>query len=730
MASFSETLVDPLVETLGGMISTFKADLRDLGRAIVDPRQRVLRQILSKGYTTHREILTASFGTWPPKGLNIDETVLPSKPIEVIRGGQDYNQANAYGYVESQRPSTVRLNAADWARERAVSVIVHEATHTLQIRDDSLSEIAASTRTASLMRPSHRTSMLAYLGEDREVQARLAEILVQGYRSWGKMPATRVELWAAISAFGLPLHEDGRRALDDTPEGQAARATFTTMTGSMAVAQASVEDLETTLEEIDAAGNLARFHEEIGPFLYGHLIENYGDRLGRVRMGLPSVHDAREVLSHATAANIEDSVAAWAALPEDQQTLAAPALWQKIAGGAPATVPIDGPDATPKLSRMLDAMERAVGGPRLGDLLNDLPPGAAFPLFDAFARDSSGGLVRRVMDLGVDVARQGYLTFVVERGVILNLLARNPQATDEVRHEARLHRDALVNSVRNAFDGHPITATSVIKYTDAYGTNMVVGFAKPALGDLQRVVEDLRGPSVTEAATRLYSTLYRLDTPNSLPETPVDARRALEDLRLLVESPLGRPYLIQAPETLRGLSRCGQAAQMSIGAILAHTAMAQALEGRVSTDSLRPLDETIARFGASAANTARSVLSAIAKNDDELGQAARTTLEHLTWPRPAEASTLVPTRERRGGQAPHDASNQPPPPIPMVGTNREYAAAVPAPSALAPSPRVTVASWRSSSQQAAFAQAERRAAASLEEVDPAPANPSWSPSWR
>lgn len=124
-----------------------------------------------------------------------------------------------------------------------------------------------------------------YLSQECEIQARMDEVMMEGYASWQKMPTTRLELWAALESAGMDLPRSVRRELR-SEEGRQARRDFR-MSGK---AQENVAD---DVKQLSQAAGLAIFTEdkdkfwhEAVPRIYGNLIELYGDTEGRARMGL------------------------------------------------------------------------------------------------------------------------------------------------------------------------------------------------------------------------------------------------------------------------------------------------------------------------------------------------------------------------------------------------------------------------------------------------------------
>lgn len=124
-----------------------------------------------------------------------------------------------------------------------------------------------------------------YYTSSNEIQARMHELLVHGHTQWQKMPQNKVELWAALHNFGITMPPKIQQALHQTQEGQEALQEYRILPGITQLAANttwSFNRISSFIMNPDIEGGV---FENLYPFLYGQLIEMYGDTLGRERMG-------------------------------------------------------------------------------------------------------------------------------------------------------------------------------------------------------------------------------------------------------------------------------------------------------------------------------------------------------------------------------------------------------------------------------------------------------------
>jgi len=135
-----------------------------------------------------------------------------------------------------------------------------------------------------------------YLLNDVEVQARLHTVMVHGYHRWGRLPENRQEFIAACVDSGLKVHPAIRKEADLLP--QEVRNEFIKPGLTGAFMRAARDIISNEVGELNAAHRAIMdenlqysFWDETLPYMYGHLLELYGDKKGRHKMGWTKLHD-------------------------------------------------------------------------------------------------------------------------------------------------------------------------------------------------------------------------------------------------------------------------------------------------------------------------------------------------------------------------------------------------------------------------------------------------------
>ncbi|MEC8664743.1 MAG: hypothetical protein VXY16_04660 [Pseudomonadota bacterium] len=296
-------------------------------------RNIAMRTLFEQGETSSADIIRAKFGGEMPHGLDLQylpdfkctfhslgeaEHVQSMSAREKLTyfsrvaglGGQDERIYIHPGYRAVGNP----MGQHEQALTR---IIAHEHTHRLQGEDRQIGWDNAmdGMNTAFLTMPrssdnlwdgaknlcrvfahavmdigptyksGKEMNIKNYLSRECEIQARMDEVMMEGYASWQKMPTTRLELWAALESAGMDLPRSVRRELR-SEEGRQARRDFR-MSGR---AQENVAHVVKQLSQAEGLAIFAedkdKFWHEAVPRIYGNLIELYGDTEGRARMGL------------------------------------------------------------------------------------------------------------------------------------------------------------------------------------------------------------------------------------------------------------------------------------------------------------------------------------------------------------------------------------------------------------------------------------------------------------
>lgn len=196
-----------------------------------------------------------------------------------------------------------------------IETVGHEHIHILQRDRRSLSETRFDSM-ATLFKnaldvytnvhapKSHRLlrsfdRALSFLGSrdyylfDHEIQARLHVVIANGYQRWGKVPASRNELWAALIDSGVSAPKSVREELTqfkakDTQSFQTfCKPGITAKFNHYARQIVDAPTAELNIAYRAHTGKMLKEHfwNATLPYLYGHLLELYGDKEGRAKMG-------------------------------------------------------------------------------------------------------------------------------------------------------------------------------------------------------------------------------------------------------------------------------------------------------------------------------------------------------------------------------------------------------------------------------------------------------------
>lgn len=114
-----------------------------------------------------------------------------------------------------------------------------------------------------------------------EIQSRMEELLVKGYRYWQRMPSNRAELYAVFWNAGIKPPPRMRDALKNHPAFQSALKEF------KAPLYANVKapyGLIAAVSQLPTQNIAMSFWEVALPSLYGDLLDTLGDRMGSARM--------------------------------------------------------------------------------------------------------------------------------------------------------------------------------------------------------------------------------------------------------------------------------------------------------------------------------------------------------------------------------------------------------------------------------------------------------------
>ncbi len=294
-------------------------------------------QLLMRGHASVAELLEASYGEWPPKGLDIDagneQRVKLTSVFSMKQDGAEKKNFFKHIYDQTMGALTVAgLGSVAGDRQIGANKMIcctlphlfgrsmlnetlgHETIHVLQgdhywraketlghkasqkiwtDQNDAASNMIAQDvfskhegksflQRAFIAATGLVMGNITYLKSGLEIQARIHEALIDGYPRWGGLPQTKEEFLVAMEDSGLNMPDSVREKLDQHPDIDAARARFDTF---KFLNPSAASDLNQVQRALTAEGR-EMFWEESLPALYGDLIEMYGDGPGRERLGL------------------------------------------------------------------------------------------------------------------------------------------------------------------------------------------------------------------------------------------------------------------------------------------------------------------------------------------------------------------------------------------------------------------------------------------------------------
>ena len=291
----------------------------------MDKRKAMANQLLMRGWATVDQLLHASFGEWPPRGLDIvhenpqrvqlTDSLSTFKPkANIIERLRDLLMVGGYARICGERQ--IFINRLQYPLNGFQSTLGHEAAHILQgdhywrARDimgkDGLQELMPQQETTADMIMGNATYGhfkkgglravfnkvaditgfgLTYFKSGIEIQARLHEALMQGYPHWQRLPQNHQEFFFAMQSLGFELTPHLRQHMDGDPQKQEMQKLFPPAHNALSPFRHSfVADIAKVERNLTTTG-LSQFWHLGMTGLYCDLIEMYGDKLGRERFG-------------------------------------------------------------------------------------------------------------------------------------------------------------------------------------------------------------------------------------------------------------------------------------------------------------------------------------------------------------------------------------------------------------------------------------------------------------
>jgi hypothetical protein len=330
---------DPVKPKGNGNVPTTTIDFDlDLTPVSLDPRNQMAERLLFRGHATLSEILAVSFGEWPPKGLNVMGG--NQQRVDFVSLSKMFNTTDEKVLLEKGRDA---LGFADAGQQRQVwisdkargsgsganmlaSILGHEGAHILQFDHQSRAPSAFGGTLGNRLAQSYskpisgliadsvfgrhtdekrqsvaakpfegKTFGLDYYKDGVEIQARIHEVMIEGYPKWGRLPQNREQFLVAMESAGLILSGPTMSELKASPNYEEAKRVFGTPARTRAA-----DEINIARSTLTANGKFS-FENDALPRMYADLIEMYGDREGRARFGYGVNEFAR---AHEARANI------------------------------------------------------------------------------------------------------------------------------------------------------------------------------------------------------------------------------------------------------------------------------------------------------------------------------------------------------------------------------------------------------------------------------------------
>lgn len=301
--------------------------LTEDSNSILDPRERMSRQLLNRGHASVDEIMKASYGEWPPKGLDvvsensqrvtfgniIDRSMglkeatgpfagLRGKVAAVMTIGGD---ATTHGdRVIRMNPVLGKVIPGIMGRSALASTLGHEGVHIMQGdnfyragqvygyhnakqvfdhqqmvfgNNDTLAKTFQQHASPDLV----KSTTFNYLSSGIETQARIHEVMAAGYQKWGQLPANREQFLVAMDSAGMDVPKEIMQELENSPTIEQTRAIF----DKGKISGGEIRDINRVQNGLTDAGKVELWNKAM-PEMYVDLIEMYGDGPGRARFDM------------------------------------------------------------------------------------------------------------------------------------------------------------------------------------------------------------------------------------------------------------------------------------------------------------------------------------------------------------------------------------------------------------------------------------------------------------
>ncbi|MFP4098318.1 MAG: hypothetical protein ACLFP8_06225 [Alphaproteobacteria bacterium] len=292
-----------------------------------DRRVQMVNALLSDGSATVDQINRATFGEWPPKGLDIVientqrvtfaelvddlgeyqskqamETLLKMHLAEATMEGPDrivtlnllplqiiprLNEKS--NIVEAVRHETLHIITGDGA-DGATQIYGHDGGYevlqsqmSLENGDPVAKIFDEHTNTRYLTRESpERLEFIKYINESQELQAHMGSTIAEGYQSWGRVPNTKEQFFVAMKNAGVDIPDQVMEQFKGSPTLKETQHIFS---GQPLSDAPFVRKINLSQSILTDAGK-AEFWNEGMTRLYADYLEGLGDGPGRARFNL------------------------------------------------------------------------------------------------------------------------------------------------------------------------------------------------------------------------------------------------------------------------------------------------------------------------------------------------------------------------------------------------------------------------------------------------------------
>ncbi len=294
---------------------------------VTDKREMMANQLIMRGHATMLELLTASFGEWPPKGIEIDKSILHNQVVKL--SAFDNDNLNGQASSTKKKDRFINMNQDLVASHQGVnSTLGHESIHILQgdnafrKKDTFGAQMGFGAKMATslfgqeeptgdiimsnilehkdigglcnefndsvrgLDRNDWRAALkrINYLREGIEIQARIHQIIIDGYPNWKEVPASPDAFFAAMKRAGIQLPPEIEKRLAELPSNSPARKFLEGGAPKAKNVVKKVGEINKVTASFEKNGQQI-FWNKIMPALYADLITMYGDKNGAKKMG-------------------------------------------------------------------------------------------------------------------------------------------------------------------------------------------------------------------------------------------------------------------------------------------------------------------------------------------------------------------------------------------------------------------------------------------------------------